>query len=65
MTTIPPTPHSFFQVEVFRVEKRAFDREVGKWDDQGNEVILLAKVGCSPASSPAPCHHSCFPLLDI
>jgi len=35
------------QVEVFRVEKRAFDREVSKWDDQGNEVILLAKNMCT------------------
>jgi len=35
------------QVEVFKVEKRAFDREVSKWDDQGNEVILLAKNMCT------------------
>merc|ERR1719334_2206917 len=34
------------QVEVFKVEKRAFDREVSKWDDQGNEVIILAKHMC-------------------
>jgi len=34
------------QVEVFRVEKRAFDREVSKWDDQGNDVIVLAKHMC-------------------
>ena len=35
------------QVEVFKVEKQAFDREVSKWDDQGNEVILLAKNMCT------------------
>ena len=35
------------QVEVFRVEKRAFDREVSKWDDNGNEVIVLAKHMCT------------------
>ena len=34
-------------VEVFRLEKKAFDREVSKWDDQGNEVILLAKNMCT------------------
>lgn len=34
------------QVEVFRVEKREFDREVSKWDDNGNEVIVLAKHMC-------------------
>ena len=35
------------QVEVFRVEKRAFDHEVSKWDDNGNEVIVLAKHMCT------------------
>ena len=34
------------KVEVFRVEKRAFDRKVSKWDDQGNDVIVLAKHMC-------------------
>ena len=34
------------QVEVFRVEKRAFDQEVSKWDDNGNDVIVLAKHMC-------------------
>ena len=34
------------QVEVFRVVKRAFDREVNKWDDQGNQVVILAKHMC-------------------
>ena len=31
------------QVEVFRVEKRKFDIEVSKWDDNGNDIIVLAK----------------------
>ena len=35
------------QVEVFRVEKRAFDREVSKWDDNGNDVIVIAKHMCT------------------
>ena len=29
------------QVEVFRVEKRKFDIEVSKWDDNGNDIIVL------------------------
>ena len=35
------------QVEVFRIEKRAFDDEVRKWDDKGNEIIVLAKHMCT------------------
>ena len=35
------------QVEVFRIEKRAFDNEVSKWDDKGNEIIVLAKHMCT------------------
>jgi len=34
------------QVEVFRIEKRAFDNEVSKWDDKGNDIIVLAKHMC-------------------
>lgn len=34
------------QVEVFRVEKRKFDIEVSKWDDNGNDIIVLAKHMC-------------------
>ena len=34
------------QVEVFRTEKRLFDQEVSKWDDNGNDVIVLAKHMC-------------------
>jgi catenin alpha len=33
-------------VEVFRVEKRKFDLEVSKWDDTGNDIIVLAKHMC-------------------
>ena len=35
------------QVEEFRSERVKFDREVSKWDDQGNDVIVLAKHMCS------------------
>ncbi|KAE9535696.1 hypothetical protein AGLY_007597 [Aphis glycines] len=31
------------QVEFFRSEKLKFDREVAKWDDTGNDIIVLAK----------------------
>merc|ERR1712061_381800 len=34
------------QVEVFRVEKRKFDMEVSKWDDNGNDIIVMAKHMC-------------------
>ena len=34
------------QVEEFRTEQIKFDREVSKWDDQGNDVIVLAKHMC-------------------
>merc|ERR1719362_1803796 len=34
------------QVEVFKVEKRKFDIEVSKWDDNGNDIIVLAKHMC-------------------
>ena len=30
----------------FRTERVKFDREVSKWDDQGNDVIVLAKHMC-------------------
>ena len=33
-------------MEVFRVEKRKFDLEVSKWDDTGNDIIVLAKHMC-------------------
>ncbi|XP_041371058.1 catenin alpha-2-like isoform X2 [Gigantopelta aegis] len=34
------------QVEQFRVEKAKLDREVAKWDDSGNDIIVLAKQMC-------------------
>ena len=34
------------QVQIFRVEKRKFDIEVSKWDDNGNDIIVLAKHMC-------------------
>lgn len=34
------------QVEYFRSEKMKFDREVAKWDDTGNDIIVLAKHMC-------------------
>ena len=33
-------------METFRQEKKNFDREVLKWDDKGNDIILLAKQMC-------------------
>lgn len=34
------------QVELFRKEKMTFDSEVAKWDDNGNDIIFLAKHMC-------------------
>ncbi|RWS29245.1 alpha-catenin-like protein [Leptotrombidium deliense] len=34
------------QVETFRNEKFHFDREVAKWDDTGNDIIVMAKTMC-------------------
>lgn len=34
------------QVELFRKEKMTFDSEVAKWDDNGNDIIVLAKHMC-------------------
>ena len=34
------------QVEYFRTEKRKFDAEVAKWDDTGNDIIVIAKHMC-------------------
>merc|ERR1712168_1570707 len=34
------------QVEYFRTEKLKFDQEVAKWDDTGNDIIVLAKHMC-------------------
>lgn len=34
------------QVATFKTEKRLFDQEVSKWDDNGNDIIVLAKHMC-------------------
>lgn len=34
------------QVQVFRVEKAKLDRELAKWDESGNDIIILAKQMC-------------------
>lgn len=34
------------QVETFRNEKNKFDKEVAKWDDAGNDIIVIAKQMC-------------------
>ena len=34
------------QVEEFKTERQKFDDEVSKWDDNGNDVIMLAKHMC-------------------
>ena len=35
-----------FQVEMFRAEKAKLDMEVAKWDDSGNDIIVMAKQMC-------------------
>lgn len=35
------------QVEVFNTEKKSFEREVAKWDDKGNDIIVIAKQMCT------------------
>ena len=34
------------QVQIFRMEKEKLDREVAKWDDSGNDIIVMAKQMC-------------------
>lgn len=34
------------QVEQFRMEKAKLDREVAKWDESGNDIIVQAKQMC-------------------
>ncbi|KAK7484915.1 hypothetical protein BaRGS_00023835 [Batillaria attramentaria] len=34
------------QVEQFRLEKFKLDQEVAKWDDSGNDIIVMAKQMC-------------------
>lgn len=33
-------------METFRNEKNKFDKEVAKWDDTGNDIIVIAKQMC-------------------
>jgi catenin alpha len=35
------------QVSEFKIERQKFDREVSKWDDNGNDVIVIAKHMCT------------------
>ena len=34
------------QVRLFRIEKEELDKEISKWDDSGNDIIVLAKQMC-------------------
>jgi len=34
------------QVQMFRIEKAKLDREVAKWDENGNDIIIVAKQMC-------------------
>ena len=34
------------QVHEFRMEKARLDREMAKWDDSGNDIIVLSKQMC-------------------
>lgn len=34
------------QVDLFNLERQKFDREVAKWDDTGNDIVVLAKHMC-------------------
>ena len=34
------------QVHLFRMEKAKLDREMAKWDDNGNDIIIIAKQMC-------------------
>jgi catenin alpha len=34
------------QIDVFKVVQTKFEREVAKWDDAGNDIIVLAKYMC-------------------
>ncbi|VDK21692.1 unnamed protein product [Anisakis simplex] len=34
------------QIDVFKITQSKFEREVGKWDETGNDIIVLAKHMC-------------------
>lgn len=33
-------------VAKFQTEKQTFDKEVSKWDDVGNDIVVMAKSMC-------------------
>ena len=48
MRHLAPEDKERIQIEIseFREEKIKLDREVAKWDDSGNDIIVLAKEMC-------------------
>ena len=34
------------QVQLFKMEKAKLDREMAKWDESGNDIIIIAKQMC-------------------
>ena len=34
------------EVELFKIEKQKLDMEMAKWDDSGNDIIIIAKKMC-------------------
>lgn len=34
------------EVAKFQSEKQTFDKEVAKWDDVGNDIVVMAKFMC-------------------
>ena len=48
MRALPEEARAAIQQEVhlFRVEKEKLDSEISKWDDRGNDIIVLAKQMC-------------------
>lgn len=48
MRQLPVEDQEKIQLEVkeFRMEKIKLDREVAKWDDSGNDIIVMAKQMC-------------------
>ncbi|XP_044009996.1 catenin alpha-like [Aphidius gifuensis] len=50
------------EVEFFKNEKIKFDKEVEKWDDSGNDIILLAKKMCIIMMEMIDFTRGCGPL---
>ncbi|XP_072013158.1 catenin alpha-2-like isoform X2 [Amphiura filiformis] len=48
MRELPPEEKARIQeeVELFRIEKQKLDLEMAKWDDSGNDIIIIAKQMC-------------------